>query len=71
MQGDDDLGQVHDKLQATKAVMSDSIEKVAALRSGGGSSSSSSNSSWVLERGKIILTLTLAPTPNPDPNPNP
>ena len=28
MQGDDDLGQVHDKLQATKAVMSDSIEKV-------------------------------------------
>jgi len=27
-QGDDDLGQVHEKLQATKAVMSDSIEKV-------------------------------------------
>ena len=28
VQGDDDLGMVHDKLQATKAVMSDSIEKV-------------------------------------------
>ena len=59
---------MHEKLQATKAVMSDSIEKVVAHRSGGGGSCSSS--SRVFERGKITLALTLAPTPTPNPNPN-